>query len=350
MIEILGEPLVVALIGLLSGGLLGLAARLGGFCTLGALEDYFYSSSDLRLRMWGVAIGVAILGTFSLIWAGWLDASGPAYLAQGWNPWAAVLGGLVFGYGTAISGNCGFGALARLGGGDLRSFVIVLVTGIAAYVALSGPLAELRVWMFPLSDGDALPGLAHALSRMTGLAPAPLGFAIGLLVLTLVVAPRHVRRSGSTLFWGAVVGLAITAGWAGTAWVAREGWEAVPIVSHTFSAPLGDTILYAMLASGLAPSFGVGSVLGVLAGAFVGSLIKGHFRWEACDDPRELRRQIGGAVLMGFGAVVAAGCSVGQGLSAMSLLAFSAPLTLVSIFVGAYIGLRQLIVGFASAE
>lgn len=351
MLETLGEPMAVALLGLASGLMLGLAARLGRFCTLGAIEDFFYSSSDLRLRMWGVAIGVAVIGTFSLIGLGWLDAGDPAYLAMAWNPLASILGGLVFGYGMAISGNCGFGALARLGGGDLRSFVIVLVTGIASYMALSGPLAGLRIRLFPPEQsGEDLPGIAHALAGISGIGVVPVGIGLGLLLVALVILPAHVRRSPGTLFWGAVVGLAIAAGWAGTAWVARTGWEATPVVSHTFSAPLGDTILYAMLSSGLTLGFGIGSVVGVLAGAFIGSMFKGHFRWEACDDPRELRRQIGGAVLMGLGAVLASGCSVGQGLSAMSLLAWSAPLTLACIFAGGYIGLRQLVIGFAPAE
>jgi len=50
---------------------------------------------------------------------------------------------------------------------------------------------------------------------------------------------------------------------------------------------------------------------------------------------------------MGAGAVVALGCSIGQGLSAFSLLAFSAPLTFAAIFIGARLGLKHLIEGFA---
>jgi len=76
-------------------------------------------------------------------------------------------------------------------------------------------------------------------------------------------------------------------------------------------------------------------------------VIKGHFRWEACEDPRELRRQVLGAVLMGFGAVLALGCTIGQGISAFSVLAYSAPLTLAAILAGAAFGLRQLITGFS---
>ena len=90
---------------------------------------------------------------------------------------------------------------------------------------------------------------------------------------------------------------------------------------------------------------GVGSVAGVLVGALIGSLRLRQFRWESCDDPRELRRQIIGASIMGVGGVIAFGCSVGQGLSAFSALAWSAPVTLIAIFIGAAIGLRQLIEG-----
>jgi hypothetical protein len=100
-----------------------------------------------------------------------------------------------------------------------------------------------------------------------------------------------------------------------------------------------------MFSSGLAPKFGIGSVLGVILGGAIGSLVRDGFRWEACEDARELRRQMGGAVAMGLGAVLAAGCSVGQGLTALSLLSVTAPLVAAGIWVGAWVGLRQLIAG-----
>ena len=149
------------------------------------------------------------------------------------------------------------------------------------------------------------------------------------------------------MFWGVVVGLAVVSGWAGTQWLHDTGFDELPVVSHTFSAPIGETMIYTMTASGSYLSFGIGSVTGVLAGAFAGSLVKGHFRWEACEDPRELRRQILGAFLMGVGAVTALGCSIGQGLSAFSVLAWSAPVTFAAILAGCAFGLRQLISGFA---
>jgi uncharacterized membrane protein YedE/YeeE len=267
-------------------------------------------------------------------------------------PLASVRGGLMIGYGMALAGNCGYGSIARLGGGDMRAFVIVLVMGVSAYVVLSGPLAPLRVMIFPQEDvvNDMPPGIAHLLSSWTGASVSLIGMGLGALIVLGALASRAFLSEGKAIFWSVVVGLAIVSGWAGSYWVAQTGFSDIQVVSHSFSAPVGESLLYFMTASARAPSFAVGSVAGVISGAFIGSLIKGHFRWEACEDPRELRRQITGAALMGAGAVLALGCTVGQGLSAFSMLAFSAPVTFLAIFAGAALGLRQLIEGFQPAE
>ncbi|GGE56618.1 YeeE/YedE family protein [Actibacterium pelagium] len=346
MFDLANEGFVVLLIGLAGGILLGLAARLGRFCTLGALEDVLYSHNDIRLRMWAVAIGVAMIGVHVLVGLGIIDLSAVGILSDKWNPVASIVGGLLFGYGMALSGNCGYGALARLGGGDLRSFVIVLVMGLAAYATLSGPLAYLRIWVFPQVQAEATPSLSVLAEQSFSLPAGMAGIVIGLVILGFAVAPKRMREDRPAMFWGAVVGLAVMAGWGGTAWVAHTSLGAVSVQSHTFSAPVGEAMLYAMTASGQTLSFGLGSVAGVWIGAFIGSLIKGHFRWEACEDPRELKRQIFGAGMMGVGAVIAVGCSIGQGLSAMAVLSYGAPVTLISIVLGAAFGLRQLIEGF----
>ncbi len=156
MLETLGEANAAALVGLIGGVALGLAARIGRFCTLGAIEDMLYGGDDRRLRMWGIAISVAIIGTHLAMSIGWMDFAETAYLDRVWNPLGTIIGGLLFGYGMALSGNCGYGALARLGGGDLRSFVIVLVMGLSAYFVMSGPLAHARVWLFSVKKTQVL--------------------------------------------------------------------------------------------------------------------------------------------------------------------------------------------------
>lgn len=351
MLETIGDANAAALIGLAGGLVLGLAARVGRFCTLGAIEDALYSSDDRRLRMWGIAIGIAIIGAHVAIGLGWLAPEETVYLTRIWNPLGTIIGGLMFGYGMALAGNCGYGALARLGGGDLRSFVIVLVMGLSAYVAMSGPLAHARVWLFPVRwDEAAAQGFTAPLAAFTGLPAWSIGVVVGAAIMLVTLASAAFRRSPAQIFWGAAAGLAVVSGWVGTQWIAANGFEGESVRSHSFAAPLGDTMFWLMTASGSALSFSVGSIFGVLAGATLGSWRKGHFRWEACEDPRELRRQIFGAVLMGPGAVLAVGCSIGQGMSAFSLLAYSAPVAFAAIFIGAAIGLRQLISGFVVAE
>lgn len=351
MLDVLGEANTVALIGLIGGIALGLAARLGRFCTLGAIEDWLYSSDDKRMRMWGIAIGTAILGTHLSIAAGLVSADNTVYLTRVWHPLATIIGGLMFGYGMALSGNCGYGALARLGGGDLRSLMIVIVMGLSAYIVMSGPLAHLRVWLFPVTmEPEASQGYSLWFAARTGLSPLVPGCIIAAIFIALALSSPAMRQARALVFWSIVVGLTIAWGWVGTSWVEANGFEPEPVETHSFAAPIGDTLFYLMSASGNTLSFSVGSVAGVIIGAWAGSWGKGHFRWEACEDPRELRRQILGAAIMGAGAILAVGCSVGQGISAFSLLAFSAPVAFVSIFAGAAIGLRQLIAGFNPAE
>lgn len=350
MLDVFSEHGFVTAAGLVGGVLLGLAARLGRFCTMGAIEDLLYGGSSLRMRMWVLAIGLSVIGAFSLQSLGLVALENSFYLSIAWMPLATAVGGLMFGYGMALAGNCGYGALARLGGGDLRSFVIVLVMGVSAYAVLSGPLAFLRAGVFPQSEALSPPGIAHALSQATGITPVSIGIAIGALIVAGALASRAFLKKPFMLFWASVVASAIVSGWWASGYIAANGFGAFPVVSHSFSAPIGESLLFAMTSSAGLPSFAVGSVGGVLLGAFIGSLIKGHFRWEACEDPRELKRQILGAALMGAGAVIAMGCTVGQGLSAFSTLSFSAPVAFASIFAGAALGLKQLIVGFQPAE
>ena len=343
----INEVWLAAGLGLAGGLVLGLAARIGRFCTLGALEDYLYAGSDLRMRMWGLALGTAMAMVFALSGFGFIALGETIYLAGGWNPLAHIVGGLVFGYGMAIAGNCGFGALARLGGGDLRSFVIVVVIGISAYVVMSGPLVYARLWLFPpdLIQGADLPGYAQLFAALTGI-PAPVfGVFLGLCLVIFTLRSTAFRAETEMVVSGLAIGCTIAGVLAGTTWLHNASFGGVDVESFTFAAPVGETILFAMTASGSTVSFAVGAVSGVWLGALLGALMKGLFRWEACDDPRELRRQIFGAAMMGAGAVTASGCSVGQGLSAFAVLAYGAPLTLAAIVIGAALGLRHLIQG-----
>lgn len=339
---------LAALVGLATGIVLGLSARLGYFCTLGALETAVWGEDQTRLRMWGIVLGTGIAGTFMLENLGILDFSLIVYHQVVWNPFASIIGGLVFGYGMAMAGNCGFGALARFGGGDLRSLVVLVVMAIFGFITLNGPLAAPRMALFP--EVEAEPGnlnsIAHSLGNALGMSPLVIAFSLATVLILWALAYAPLRAARDRVFWAVAAGLAIVAAFWGTALVYDASLGAVLVESHSFTAPLGRTLLYLMTSSAGGITFSVGSVGGVMIGAFLGSALRKDFRWEACEDPRELGRQVMGAALMGIGGVTAIGCTIGQGVSAFSTLAYSAPVTLAAIIAGGLLGLRHLIRGF----
>lgn len=337
---------LAALVGLVGGIVLGLAARLGEFCTLGAIETAAWGGDQKRLRLWGVVLGTAILGTQIGAATGLIDLSATIYYSFAWNPLASILGGLVFGYGMAMAGNCGFGALVRFGGGDLRSLVVVVVMGIFGFIALSGPLAPLRTVMFPQPEATGSSGIAQDIGALTGVPGLLIAGVIAGMFLLWAVSYAPLRATPRMLVWGVAAGLAVVWCFAGTTWIAEASLGAVAVEGPSFTAPIGRTLIFLMTSTAGGVTFSVGAVIGVMLGALGGSVIRGLFKWEACEDPRELGRQVGGAVLMGIGGVVAMGCSVGQGVSAFATLAWSGPVTLAAISVGAYVGLRQLISGY----
>jgi uncharacterized membrane protein YedE/YeeE len=344
----LPAPVLAGSAGLIIGIILGAAARMGDFCTLGAIESAAYGGDQRRARLWGVVLGVAILALFGAEALGVAQITLSPYHQIAFNPFAAVFGGVVFGYGMALAGNCGFGALIRLGGGDLRSFLIVMIMAIAGFITLAGPLSPLRVALFPEVETTIPQGFAHAFARMTDLPPLAFAAPIAVLLIWLGIHHPDLRRSRATIGWSVIVGAAIAAAFIATTWLHRATLDAIPVEGFTFTVPLGRAILYLMTASAGGLNFAVGSVVGVVLGAALAAAWRRRFRWEACEDPRELGRQVAGAAMMGVGGVIAMGCSVGQGASAMATLSYSAPVVFLSIVVGALIGLRQLLRGFQS--
>lgn len=340
---------LAALAGLIGGAVLGLSARLGNFCTLGALETAVYGGSQQRLRLWGIVLAVAISGTFLGVQTGSIRLMDTFYHQIEWNPWASVVGGLLFGYGMALAGNCGFGALVRFGGGDLRSLVVVVVMGLFSFITLSGPLAPVRVALFEQVTARSEQGITATVQAMTGVPPLACALIIAAAFLVWALAHGPLRRAPAEIAWGVVAGVAVVWSLWATSWLNTESFGEIGVEGLSFTAPVGRTLIYLMTSTAGGLNFSVGAVGGVMAGALAGSLWRGMFRWEACEDPRELGRQVGGAALMGIGGVIALGCSVGQGVSAFATLAWSAPVTLAAICAGAVFGLRGLI-GLAQAD
>lgn len=344
--EELSPGTIAAMGGLLGGLVLGFAARWGRFCTLGAIEDATLAGNTARLRMWGLAIAVGIVATYGLHGSGAIDISQTFYIASPTTLLATLVGAFVFGLGMSFVGTCGYGTLARIGGGDLKSIVTFLVMGITAYATLRGAGAYLRLGLGSASDDSAGgAGFAFVLQSATGISATIFAFVLALLLAVFCLSSSSLRTNKKMLATAVLVGLTIAFGWVVTGVWASDVFNPYPLESFTFSAPLGEAIVYVMTMTGASLKFGIGAVAGVVLGAAATTLVQNHFRWEACDDAREMRRQMLGGVMMGFGGVTAFGCTIGQGLTAASALAFSAPVALIGIYAGAWIGLHALVHG-----
>ncbi len=92
-----------------------------------------------------------------------------------------------------------------------------------------------------------------------------------------------------------------------------DPFEPAKLTSLSFIAPMAESLLYLQVAVGRAWSPPSAMVLGVLAGAAVTAIVTGTARWEGFDNPAQLAKSAIGGLLMGFGGLLAAGCSIGQG-------------------------------------
>jgi uncharacterized membrane protein YedE/YeeE len=348
--EFAGSPWFLPFAGLAAGAVFGFAARRQHFCTMAALERHWYACDSRGLRTWVLAAAVALVLTQMLAAAGYADITQSFYLTSRFGWTGSIIGGLAFGFGMALVGTCGFGALVRTGGGSLRSAVVLMVLGLSALAAQRGLVALGRVRFvdnlaldLSTSGGQSLGALASSWTGMD--LDLPVAALAALALLAWIFGDRGFLKERAAIATAFVIGAVIAFGWVATSLAAHHAFEPVQIEAGSFVVPVADTFLQFMTYTGTLPDYGVGLVVGVVLGAAACALTRKDVRWEACDDARELGRHLWGGFLMGTGGVFAMGCTIGQGISAVSVLAVSAPLVMASIALGARMGLSYLIEG-----
>jgi uncharacterized membrane protein YedE/YeeE len=122
--------------------------------------------------------------------------------------------------------------------------------------------------------------------------------------------------------------------------VGFDDFEPVRLESYTFVAPTGESIQYLMTFTGSTISFGVAAVFGVILGSFLYVITTGKFRLEYFVGGSDMIRHIIGGILMGFGGVLALGCTIGQGVTGMSTLALGSLMALISIVFGSALTMK----------
>ena len=330
--------------GALLGLLYGLVAQWSRFCLVRGLFNHWHGNDSRLLRAFALAMAVALLASQSMVQLGWLSLERTIYTPA--NPVLPLIfiGGLLFGVGMTFANACGARSLVLLGSGNLRSLVVLLVLGITAYMTLSGLLATVRLYLENLLrlpvPASTLPGLLASLGLPS--APAYWLSLLGLssLLLWFSLGHRPFRQSRKDWLGGLVIGLLVAGGWWVTGVLGADDFEPVRLASLTFVAPIGESLQYLMLSTGSRLSFAVVVVAGILLGSLARALFAGEFQWQSYESPRQMGKGLIGGVLMGFGGIIALGCTLGQGLTGFSTLALSSLVALLGITLGARLGFR----------
>ena len=329
------------------------------FCTMGAVSDVVNMGDWNRMRMWLLAIAVATAGAGALQLVGLVDLSKTIYTVPRFTWLSYVLGGFLFGIGMTLGSGCGSKTLIRIGTGNLKSLVVAIVLAITAYMTLKGILGVFRVAALD-SVSATLAGeqdLASILARSFGLdkraALTGLGLAIPLALFAFVFKAREFRTFDNVL-GGVVVGLVVVGGWylSGHIGHLAEGPATLEekflatnsgrTESLSFVAPQAYSLELLLLWSDKSRvvTFGIASVLGMLAGSLAWSLATKSFRLESFRDAEDLINHLAGGALMGFGGVLALGCTIGQGVSGLSTLALGSFLAFSAIIAGAALTMK----------
>lgn len=328
-----GSENLILLAGFAGGLILGWVALRANFCVMGGITDILLMGDGRRFRAWLLAIAIAVLGTEGLRLLGFVRLEGAPYLSPSFGWLAAGIGGLLFGFGMTLAGGCVQRSLVRLGAGSPKALLVVAMVALFSYLTAQGPLAGVRQF---------LSGFAHVLANrpdqdLASLlapilhAPAPslrtgIALFLGLALLGVCLRNANFRASPRDLGAGAAFGIAVCVGW-----LVTSNAAAVPD-SFNFVAPFGQ----------FAPSFGAAGVLGLVLGAFLSVALPWRVRMEWFADATDAIHHAVGGALMGIGGTLALGCTIGQGVTGVSTLAFGSVAGWAAIVAGAVLGLRYL--------
>jgi len=346
------EPVYrVAMLSFLVGIFFGAVVNKTNFCTMGAVSDWVNMGNKGRLRAWFLAIGIATLVTQILQFKGIIDLSQAIYLTPNFGWLGYLSGGFLFGVGMTLASGCVNRTLVRVGGGNLKSVVVLIIIGLTAYMTMRGLLALVRINVFEVTNINLA---ANDISDqgIGTIASSALGFANAELVhntVTVIVAGgliayalkgKELRKSFNNILAGVAIGLIIPAGWYITGVVGFDDFEPLRLESYTFTGPIAEGLMYLMTFTGSTINFGIAAVFGMILGSFLYAILAGKFRLESFSDRGDMIRHMTGGVLMGFGGVLALGCTIGQGITGMTTLALGSLLALISIIFGSALTMK----------
>lgn len=333
LIDQFGEGPLMLAIGALVGLIFGAAAYHSRFCLRAATAEVAQGRFADRMAVWLITFSTALLSVQLSITTGLLDVSEARQLATTGSLSGAIIGGLLFGCGMILARGCASRLLILSASGNLRALTTGLVLTLTAQAALRGGLAPLREDLFSLWTVDG--GASRHLLDLLGLNRWVVITLAALVLLAAIVHGLRERVRLSELIAAAIVGLAICLGWALTYQLAVNSFEVVAIQSVTFTGPSTDTLMAFINQPHVDPDFGIGLVPGVFIGAFLAAFLQGELKIQRFGNDIPMERYILGGVMMGFGSMLAGGCAVGAGVTGGAVLALTAWVAILCMWIGA---------------
>ena len=333
LLERYGDGNLLALGGALIGAWFGFFAQRSRFCLRAAVIEFWHWRFGEKLSVWLLAFATAVVAMQLLTLSHALDVSSARQLATRGSLSGALVGGLLFGAGMIMTRGCASRLLVLSANGNLRALLSGLIFAVVAQASLSGSLAPLRNSISGWWTVEG--GAARDLLAITGAGQWG-GLLAGLV--WLIAALHFALRSGGGMWkWvgGIGTGLAVAAAWWFSYLVSASSFEPVQIQGLTFSGPSAEWLMRVLAAPAPPIGFDFGLLPGVFIGSFLGAWIGRDLRLEGFSDGYSMRRYIAGAVLMGFGSMLAGGCAVGAGMTGGSIFALTAWVTLVGMWTGA---------------
>ena len=328
----LGEAPLTALFGLLTGVTFGIAAQRSRFCLRAATVEFARGGLGDRMAVWLLTFSTALVWVQGAELMGLMRSADARMMAVPGSWSGAIIGGLLFGAGMVLARGCSGRLLVLAATGNLRSVVSGLIFAVVAQMSLSGMLSPLRdqiagLWI--TSGGRNMDlRIASGLPDWGGLA---LGLTIALVALVL---SRRSQISAARLVFASGVGFAVALGWVLTYGLSQVAFDPVQIESATFTGPSAHTLMFFLDRTALL-DFDIGLVPGVFIGAMLAAWSAGEMKLQAFDDAPTMRKAMIGAVLMGFGGMLAGGCAIGAGVTGGSIFVATAWLALFFMWVGA---------------
>jgi len=347
---------------LLAGTALGILFERGRFCFFCIFRDLFDKRDSRGTYSILTALAVGCVG-YALVFAMRLPSPLPGSMAPGAHvgpvSLALVFAGFAFGLGVVISGGCIGGHLYRLGEGSLRAIPALLgsLVGFGVGFLTWNPIATVFILGAPAPWLPAAAGYAPAVLLQLAVL---IGIGIWLLRWNPPVPARRERRIDATeirrslffrrwptLLTGALVGvvsvlyylrigpLGVTSQLSSLTRTALDGSALIPETLIGLDSTLAGCV--ALVVETITDNGWL--IIGIVAGSLAAALPGRRFRLEPLT-VRGTGTAVLGGVLLGWGATIGLGCTVGVFLSGIHASAASGWVFAVSLVAALAVGFR----------